>query len=143
MQDIQSSEERAVDDLMSSQLDESGQVAKVSDELNNRNYDNENENTEEYNYDNTEEYNYNKLYNAAVGYPTYEEIQYELDQYKEYSTQLNHSIEQRDVQINQQYHQIQHLKDENKKLKTKNEKQLRILKAKERSFKREKEDRSS
>ena len=70
-------------------------------------------------YDYENDPNYNKLYNTAHGYPTYEEIQSELEQYKEYSNQLNNSIEQRDIQINQQYHHIKSLKDENKKLKMK------------------------
>ena len=35
------------------------------------------------------------------------------------TNQLNNSIEQRDIQINQQYHHIKSLKDENKKLKMK------------------------
>ena len=72
-----------------------------------------------YDYDYENDPNYNKLYNTAHGYPTYEEIQSELEQYKEYSTQLNNSIEQRDIQINQQYHHMKSLKDENKKLTTK------------------------
>ena len=72
-----------------------------------------------YDYDYENDPNYNKLYNTAHGYPTYEEIQSELGQYKEYSNQLNNSIEQRDIQINQQYHHIKSLKDENKKLKMK------------------------
>ena len=72
-----------------------------------------------YDYDYENDPNYNKLYNTAHGYPTYEEIQSELEQYKEYSNQLNNSIEQRDIQINQQYHHIKSLKDENKKLKMK------------------------
>ena len=72
-----------------------------------------------YDYDYENDPNYNKLYNTAHGYPTYEEIQSELEQFKEYSNQLNNSIEQRDIQINQQYHHIKSLKDENKKLKMK------------------------
>ena len=72
-----------------------------------------------YDYDYENDPNYNKLYNTAHGYPTYEEIQSELEQYKEYSNQLNNSIEQRDIQINQQYYHIKSLKDENKKLKMK------------------------
>ena len=72
-----------------------------------------------YDYDYENDPNYNKLYNTAQGYPTYEEIQSELEQYKENSNQLNNSIEQRDIQINQQYHHIKSLKDENKKLKMK------------------------
>ena len=61
------------------------------------------------------DYNYNESYNDDDAYPTYEEIQSELEQYKEYSNQLNTSIEQRDIQINQQYYQIKNLKDENRK----------------------------
>ena len=72
-----------------------------------------------YDYDYENDPNYDKLYNTAHGYPTYEEIQSELEQFKEYSNQLNNSIEQRDIQINQQYHHIKSLKDENKKLKMK------------------------
>ena len=78
-----------------------------------------NNNDYHYDYDYENDPNYNKLYNTAHGYPTYEEIQSELEQYKEYSNQLNNSIEQRDIQINQQYHHIKSLKDENKKLKMK------------------------
>ena len=78
-----------------------------------------NNNDYHYDYDYENDPNYNKLYNTAHGYPTYDEIQSELEQYKEYSNQLNNSIEQRDIQINQQYHHIKSLKDENKKLKMK------------------------
>ena len=52
-----------------------------------------------YDYDYENDPNYDKLYNTA--------------------NQLNNSIEQRDIQINQQYHHIKSLKDENKKLKMK------------------------
>ena len=86
----------------------------------------------------SESYAYGESQTAEYAYPSYEDIEYELGQYKEYADQLNNAIEQRDRQINHQQHQMKTLKVENRKLKTKVEKFERILKAKERSFKREK-----
>jgi hypothetical protein len=71
----------------------------------------------------------------------------QIEEYKAYSEQLNESIAQRDVYIENQQKQIDILiAKQNREFKTKTaseiklEKQIRILKAKERSWKREKEE---